>query len=202
MSLLVETIRIEDGRILNISFHNERMSRTLYNIYGLKSEPDLEKLISVPQSAVDGIFKCRVLYDDKTTTAEFTPYTQRLIRSLKIVFSDEICYPYKYTNRDRINRLFDLRGECDDIIIVKFGRVTDSSYANVILRDLSGEWFTPSSFLLPGTRRANLLRNRLIKEADISLNDISRYSEVRLINAMLDIGDTVGIPVGNIIPGD
>jgi len=202
MSLLVETIRIEDGRIMNIGFHNERMSRTLYNIYGLKSDPCLEKIISVPPSAGAGIFKCRVLYDDKTTTTEFLPYTQRLVRSLKIIFSDEICYPYKYTNRERINRLFEMRGRCDDIIIIKYGKVTDSSYANVIFKDSRGEWFTPSTYLLPGTRRANLLRNGLIKEAAISLNDISGYSEIRLINAMMDIGDTVGIPVSNIITGD
>jgi 4-amino-4-deoxychorismate lyase len=202
MSLLVETIRIEDGRILNVSFHNERMTRTLYNIYGLKSEPCLEKIISVPPSAGHGIFKCRVLYDDKTTTLEFLPYSRRLVRSLKIVPSDEICYPYKYTNRDRINRLFEMRGECDDIIIVKFGNVTDSSYANVIFRDPSGKWFTPSTFLLPGTRRANLLHSGLINEADISLDDISKYSEIRLINAMTDMGDSVGIPVSNIITGD
>ena len=60
MSLLVETIRIENGKILNISFHNERMIRSLYKIYGLMTKPDLEKIIEVPESAKQGIYKCRV----------------------------------------------------------------------------------------------------------------------------------------------
>jgi 4-amino-4-deoxychorismate lyase len=123
----------------------------------------------------------------------------RQVRSLKIVFSDDICYPYKYSNRDRINRLFEQRGECDDILVVKYGKITDASYANVIFRNTEGEWYTPSSFLLPGTRRASLLKKRVIREATITYSDISKYTEVKLINAMIDINDTVGIPVGNLI---
>ena len=199
MSLLVETIRIENGKILNISFHNERMIRSLYNIYGLMKKPELEKIIEVPASANKGIYKCRLIYDDKSSKVEFLPYELRPVRSLKIVFSDEICYPYKYTNRDKINRLFDMRGECDDILIVKYGKLSDSSYANVILRDHEGIWVTPSTFLLPGTRRANLLRSGFVKEADISYSDISKYTELKLINAMMSIDDTEGIPVRNIV---
>jgi 4-amino-4-deoxychorismate lyase len=201
MSLLVETIRIENGRILNISFHNERMIRSLYNIYGLKTEPELEKIIEVPESAYQGIYKCRVLYDDKSTRVEFIPYSLRPVRSLKIVFRDDICYPYKYTNRDKINRLFDLREECDDILIVKYGKVTDSSNANVIFRNHDRSWVTPSTFLLPGTRRANLLKSGIVREADISYSDISKYTELRLINAMMGIDETEGITVSNIIAG-
>jgi 4-amino-4-deoxychorismate lyase len=198
MSLLVESIRIENGRILNIGFHNERMARTLYNIYGLSVKTDLEKIIEVPASATRGIYKCRVLYDDKTTVVEFLPYTFHLVRTLKVVFSDDLCYPYKYTNRDKINRLMDTRSGCDDILIVKYGKLTDSSNANIILRDRNGNWVTPFSFLLPGTRRANLLRSGLIKEEDISFRDLSKYSEVKLINAMRGFNDSEGIPVGNI----
>jgi len=201
MSLLVETIKIENGKILNISFHHERMIRSLYNIYGLKTAPELEKIIEVPESAHQGIYKCRVIYDDKTTRVEFLPYSLRQVRSLRIIFSDAICYPYKYTNRDKINRLFDMREECDDILIIKYGKVTDSSYANVIFRDQDCSWVTPSTFLLPGTRRANLLKSGIVREADISFSDISKYTELKLINAMMSIDDTEGIPVANIITG-
>ncbi len=201
MSLLVETIRIEDGRIMNISFHNERMIRSLYNIYGLMTKPDLDKIIEVPESVKQGIYKCRLIYDDKSMRVEFLPYTLHAVRSLKIVFSDDICYPYKYTNRDKINRLFDMREECDDILIVKYGKLCDSSYANVVLRDTGGNWVTPSSYLLPGTRRANLLKSGIVKESDISYSDLSKYFELKLINAMMNIDDTDGIPVSNIIAG-
>lgn len=198
MSLLVESIKVENGRILNTSFHNERMDRTLYNIYGLSVKTDLEKIIAVPESARSGIYKCRVLYDDKTMEVEFLPYTSKIVRTLKVVFSDEICYPYKYINRDRLNRLVNMKGEADDILIVKYGKITDSSTANVILKNEEGSWITPLTFLLPGTRRANLLKNGLIKEEDVPYADLFKYSVLKLINAMQGPEDAEEIPVSNI----
>jgi 4-amino-4-deoxychorismate lyase len=65
--------------------------------------------------------------------------------------------------------------------------------------DGSGNWFTPETFLLNGTRRSGLLKTGKIKMAPICVNDLRNYSEVKLINAMLGIDDTEGIPVSNII---
>jgi hypothetical protein len=42
------------------------------------------------------------------------------------------------------------------------------------------------------------LKKSLITEASIAANDINKYSEIRLINAMLGLDDTKGIPVGKI----
>lgn len=199
MFLLVETIKLKDGIPQNLSFHSERIIRSLYGIYGIKKSYDLEKLIYVPGSAANGIFRCRVLYDDKKVATEFLPYIRRPVRSLKLITDDYICYPYKYIVRDKINRLFEMRGNCDDILIIKRGMVTDLSYANIIFRDKKGSWKTPSTYLLPGTMRASLLSQGLIKEEEISVNDVQNYVEIKIINAMLGIDDTEGIPVRNII---
>ncbi|MCX6326868.1 MAG: aminotransferase class IV [Bacteroidia bacterium] len=199
MSLLVETIKVENGKILNISFHNERTIRSLHEVFGIKQEIDLERVIIVPETAGKGIFKCRVEYDDKITKIEFLPYIIRSVRSLKLIMDDNISYPFKYIKRDNIQRLMEMRGNCDDILIIKNGMVTDSSYANVVFRDLNGNWVTPSTYLLPGTRRASMLRKGLISEATITYNDIHKYTEVKLINAMIGIDDTEGIPISKII---
>lgn len=199
MSLLVETIKVHDGKLLNISCHNERMIRTLFMIFGLREELILENIIIVPDSAKTGIFKCRVLYDDRSLKTEFLPYSIRKVISLKLVNGNDVCYPYKYLNREKINNLFELRGECDDIIIIKNGMVTDSSYSNFVFRDKNGVWVTPSDYLLPGTKRAYLLKEKLIAEQKISLTDIYKYTEVRLINSMIDIDNCSGIPIQNII---
>lgn len=198
MSLLVETLRIENGNIRNPGFHNERMSRSLYGIYGIRKIADIRSMIDIPDHAMKGIFKCRLLYDNNSFSAEYLPYSFRSPASLKIVFEDNICYPYKYVNRSRIDALYDKRSDCDDIIIIKSGLVTDSSCSNLIFRDSDGAWHTPSSFLLAGTKRASLLQSGLICETRIKYMDIGKYSEVRLINAMLDIDDTESIPVDRI----
>jgi len=199
MSRLVETIKVENGTLLNISFHNERMIRSLYGVFGIRNEPDLEKIINVPEFARKGVYKCRVVYDDKTTKIEFLPYIIRSVRSLKLIMDDNISYPYKYIERDNIHILMEMRGDCDDILIIKKGMVTDSSYANVVFRDFNGNWVTPSTYLLPGTRRASLLHHDLITETIITYTDLNKYTEVKLINAMIGLDDTEGIPVSNII---
>ena len=199
MSRLVETIKVENGILLNISFHNERMIRSLYGVFGLRNEPDLEKIINVPEFASKGVYRCRVEYDQTIRKIEFLPYKIKPVNSLKLIKNNEIDYRYKFVNRNAIDRLMANRGECDDIIIVKKGFITDSSYANLIFIDQSGNWVTPETFLLKGTRRTGLLKTGKIKMAPISVNDLCNYSEMKLINAMLGIDDTEGIPVSNII---
>lgn len=199
MSRLVETIRTEEGKLLNISFHNERMIRSLYGVFGLRNEPDLEKIINIPEFARKGVYKCRVEYDQTIRKIEFLPYIIKPVNSLKLIDNNEIDYRYKFVDRNAINKLMADRGECDDIIIVKKGFITDSSYANLIFIDQSGNWVTPETFLLKGTRRANMLKQGQITETKISYRDINKYTEVKLINAMIGLDDTEGIPVGNIV---
>lgn len=199
MSRLVESIKVLDGKLLNINQHNERMGRSLLDLFGKKSTVYLERIIDVPVSARKGVYKCRVVYDDKNTEIEFIPYIIREVRSLRIVSDNDISYSYKFTDRSDLNRLYGLRGECDDILIIKNGLVTDTSYANVILKDKNGSWFTPSSCLLKGTQRSQLLNNKSISEADISVDDLNKYSELRIINAMLGIDDSKSIPVSEFL---
>lgn len=199
MSRLVETIKIENGILQNISFHNERMIRSLFDIYNIKSVMLLEKLIIIPEDLKEGIFKCRVEYDRDIRKVEFLPYKIKIINSLKLVVDNSIEYAYKFIDRKRIEELASSCGQNEDILIIKNGMITDSLYANVIFRERSGNWVTPSSYLLPGTKRASLLKRGIIHEEIITYKDLRKYSEVRLINAMLEIGDTNGIPITNLV---
>lgn len=198
MSRLVETIRTEAGNLLNISFHNDRVARSLHDVFSFKSEIKLERVITVPENAASGVFKCRVEYDHEIRKIEFIPYEIKPVRSLRIIVDNEIEYRYKFVNRSAIEKLTEMRGKCDDIIIVKNGYITDSSYANLIFLNLSGRWITPSSFLLSGTRRASMLKNGLIQESPIPLVELKNYIGVKLINAMIGIDDTEMIPIANI----
>jgi 4-amino-4-deoxychorismate lyase len=191
---LVESIRIENGKLVNISFHNERITRSLFDLFGRKVNINLANEIIIPDYAMSGLFKCRVEYDNIIRKIEFLLYEIRTIRSLRLVEDNTIEYAYKFTDRKRLDELSSLRGECDEILIVKNGMITDSSYANVIFRDHKDNWVTPSACLLAGTRRSSLLFSGKISETVISYNDIGNYSEVKLINSMLGINDTEGIP--------
>ena len=84
--------------------------------------------------------------------------------------------------------MYNQRGSCDDILILKKGWITDSYYANVVLWD-GVQWFTPEEPLLEGTMRASLLEKGIIKTAGIRIEDLSRFRSLRLINALNNWND-------------
>jgi 4-amino-4-deoxychorismate lyase len=90
-----------------------------------------------------------------------------------------------------------LRDDCDDILIVKKGNITDSSYSNIVFRR-GKNWYTPWSALLKGTMRQNLIDNNKIFQEQIELEDIESFKSFKLINAMLEF-DGPEIDVSNIV---
>lgn len=194
---MFETIRIIDGRAENLSYHNRRMNGSRKELFGSADAIDLNTVIAVPERHRDGRHKCRVVYSTRVHEVLFEPYPGRAIRSLKIVACDDIDYSHKYTDRESINALFRLRGRCDDILIVKDGRVTDTSIGNIVFHDGS-RWITPRSFLLKGTKRDQLISEGIIIEDDIHAQDIAAFTKASPINAMLDLGEVV-VGIENIV---
>ena len=84
-----------------------------------------------------------------------------------------------------------------DILIVKKGLITDTSYSNIILYD-GKEWVTPESYLLNGVKRQYLLNGCMIKEIKVRPADLKNYQRVSLINAMLEPHD-IEIDIDDII---
>lgn len=132
--------------------------------------------------------KAKICYDSTGfTTLELSEYKMRQINSLEIMIDDSIDYSYKSTDRSCLDRLSERKTNADEILIIKNGLVTDTSYTNVALSDGTG-WYTPCHPLLKGTMRQYLLDNHIISERDIKVEDLNRYKEIRLINAMIDFG--------------
>ena len=186
----VETIKIKDGKVQALAYHQERMERTIQKFFpSLYSAfmPSLERLIN-PTASMD-FYKARVVYGWQGIEAvEYAPYSMRNINSLQVVEDDTIVYDYKSTDRSRLNALVAQKGECDEIIIVKHGLSTDTSFTNLAIFD-GKQWITPRHPLLPGTKRAALLSKGIIREADITLEDLRNANKVSLFNAMIEFGE-------------
>jgi 4-amino-4-deoxychorismate lyase len=197
MSLLFESIKVVDGRFYNLFYHEQRMIRSLDMLWGVNEDVNLELFLSNLKVPAKGVFKCRVEYDAKSKQVEFVPYEPKSVRSLKVVEHDYIAYEFKYKHRKVINELFGRREDCDDILIVRKGNVTDSSYANVAFRK-GKKWYTPESALLQGTMRQKLLDANKIQTVQIQITDIKSFDSCKLINAMLEF-DAPEIDVSNIV---
>ncbi len=138
------------------------------------------------------LIKCRIIYANDIENIEIISYRLPVIRSLKIVTDNEIEYDLKFTDRSRLEQLYNQRDKCDDILIVKNGLITDTYFANILFFN-GKEWITPAHPLLKGTQRQYLLETDRIVMADIRPEDLKHFKKARLINAMIRFEDKVDV---------
>lgn len=197
-TIFLETIKIENGEICNFDLHQRRLAETAYKHF--KTEPTLSiNLSDIPEELRDKTVKCRVLYADEIISVEFHAYQPKQIRSLQIVEDNDIIYNYKFADRGALNRLLEKKEGADEIIIVKNGKITDSSYSNLVFETPEGELFTPITYLLNGTKRQFLLKQGIISEKDIYVADLRQFKRVYFINAMLDLEDNILVNIDNVL---
>lgn len=189
----IETIKVKDGVFYNLALHSARLERTAISFFGI-APPLIVSEQMIPEALKTGLVKCRVTYSRQILSIEFEPYTFRRISSITLIDNNIIDYSYKSIDRKSINDLYSQKRDADDILIVKNGLITDTSYANVVFENSDG-LFTPQSYLLKGTKRQDLLERGVIKELEISKKDMFSFSKLYLINAMIDLEDEVSIPI-------
>ncbi len=181
VSKFIETIKVVDGKVLHLEYHQSRYERVL-NQLEIKDVKDLKDYLDPPEW---GLYRCRLVYSKDAIDVEYCEYKKRDISSLKLIFDNEIEYSLKSANREKLDLLSAQKGEADDILIIKNLLVTDTTVANIALyRD--GVWLTPKTPLLKGTTRERLLCEGKIVEADISSKELRTFTQVALLNAMID----------------
>lgn len=190
-SLFIETLKVVDGRFVCPEFHLKRMESTQQEIFGRTVPLQLEDTM-IPVDKRQGVVKCRVIYGAEVQQIDYEFYYRRSIHSLKLVDGGLFDYHLKYADRTVFTRLLEQRGHCDEILIIRQGEITDTSFSNVVFYD-GVNYVTPRSFLLNGTKRQFLLQTGRIIERRIVVEDLKNYEYLYLINAMLEIEDGVKV---------
>lgn len=198
MCRLLETIKVENGKLFNLSYHQQRFNRARKELFPDASEISLAERIQVPADCHQGLFRCRILYSREIEKIEFIPQQKRSFRSLKLVEGHEIDYHLKYAQRDELNQLLAQAAGADEIIIVKNGELTDCSIGNLVFFDGSN-WFTPQNPLLKGTQRQRLLDEGKIYERIIKKEELRHYQRVGIINAFFDFDSLPTVKISNIL---
>lgn len=197
MCQFIETVCLEDGCILRTSYHNARMNAVRKELFSTIKSIRIEDWIDL-DICFQQRTRCRILYEKDIVKVEYFPYHLRKVQTLKLIkVKDNFDYHFKYANRSELDALFGLRGIADEILIVREGRITDTSIGNVALFD--GEsWFTPAFPLLKGTHRQFLLDSGQIFERDICAEKLCDYMSIRIFNAMIHWGE-IELPLSSII---
>lgn len=179
LNAFLETLLCDQKIAQNLSYHQRRLNSTLQK-FNIKTHYELSKLILPPD---DSLYRCRFLYDAFSYQIQYHLYVPTKITSLRLVHDDTIDYSSKYSDRSVLNKLFEAREGCDDILIVKNGYLTDTTIANIALF-INNQWLTPQSPLLEGTTRSRLIDEGKIIPAQLRIADLHRAQKVALMNAM------------------
>ena len=220
MCRFIETICAIDGRPQALDQHRARVRHSVRACWAgaaehrvaSAAEDVLEQALAMSRAQILGVApenrrKLRVVYrvppngDAELPSVEecdLLPYQVPSIASLRVVDGGDIAYDLKYHDRTALQALYELRAGCDDVLIVRDGLLTDSSYCNIALHDGTRR-VTPATPLLAGTRRARLLEEGRLETADIPIGSIGRYSQISLFNAMIELDELV-LPVAAIYP--
>lgn len=199
MCLLLESLRIQNRQIELPDYHNRRLNSSRRLLLGATDKWDVRKIIPVPDDLAEAVYKCRLVYDTVVRSIEFVPYHRRPIRSLKLIsIPSGFEYSHKYADRTALNDVYAQRGDCDDVLMVRDGYLTDTSFSNIALFD-GTTWYTPARPLLRGVRAASLLDDGVLHEDDIQVHDLPRFRRLLLLNAMLKPDETIEIGIENIV---
>lgn len=196
MSLLFETIKCQNRQLQNTFYHNQRVRRTLENLFGITGDFDFENTIEIPDWVGEGLYRCRVSYSEEVNKVEFFEYVFKHPKVIQIDKYQSFKYDFKYEDRSRFQHLLKLYPKADDVIITQNGLLTDATYANLVFFD-GTKWFTPNTYLLLGTKREYLLDNQLLIEEEIAVKDLKKFKRISFINAMRDLDLSYEFEVNN-----
>jgi len=197
----IEAIEWLDGKAQRIDYHQRRVDEAFQCLFPselpFSLAEELERFRTGTFFPEKGRYKLRLQYDNQLRTVEFVEYHQRRVESLKLIEIDYATTTFKSSDRQTIDAAFTQRGSCDDVLLVRDGLLTDTSYANIAFFD-GQKWISPRIPLLYGTRRAYLLDHQDIEIADIRVEELAHFQRIRLFNALIDFGD-IDLPVASII---
>lgn len=191
---LLESIRIVDGNAPLLDYHQRRVTRSRKLIFPKSPSFKLEEILPDIQLPQKGVYKLRIVYGVELEKHELIPYNIVPASSVRLVNADNVRYGQKFLNRSGIRKCLEKKGDCDDILMIQRGHLTDASYANVALND-GKFWYTPAWPLLRGCRREQLIAEGLLRPIVIRDRDIRHFKEIRLINAMLPWEQAPTLPV-------
>lgn len=188
MFQFLESIKLKDGVFFRLKYHQQRMDKALHVVYPKAPSINLAAYLSNSVIPEQGVYKCRVIYDVQIHLVEFVPYQIRPVQTLQLIETIIESTVYKPADRTEINQLFSQRGDLDDVLMVKDGLLTDTSYCNIALYN-GQQWISPRVPIVYGTQRAYLIDSNVIEEQDIPASSYRIYKKIRIFNAMIEFGE-------------
>jgi len=186
---LLETMRLEEGRVALLDGHLARLSGSA----GYHGIPLDVAAVRARIGAEPGDARLRLLVDPAgavaLTRAPLPPAPAGPVvvaLSAEPVDRRDPALFHKTTRREPYDRRRERRPDAFDVLLLnREGEVTEGTFTNVVA-DLDGERVTPplDAGLLPGVFRADLLARGEVREQRLLPSDLSRARRLWVVNAL------------------
>ncbi len=193
---LIETM-LYRGTLRHLTLHMARLQKSAKHFAFIFDEDEIsEKIRNTTGSLKPGSpYKVRLLLSKEgkteitTEMIENFPESYRITISKKKTESSNDFLSHKTTNRDHYNSELARareKGFFDIIFMNERDEVTEGAITNIYI-EKNGILITPpvSSGLLPGTIRADLIKNHVVVEEAFFMDDLVKSDEVYISNAVI-----------------
>lgn len=187
MCRFIESIRLENGSIKLLDYHQDRVNKTGVHYFEKNNTINLKKELEKETLPAIGVYKIRILYSQKIHSLEILQYEQLSFSKFEIIqIPTDFNYPFKYSDRTLFEDLTKSISRNTIALFSKNKLLTDALFANLVFKK-NGRLFTPDTPLLNGIQRQFLIKTKQIQEAKISEENIYSFEKLGLINAMIPI---------------
>ncbi|MBP1970576.1 para-aminobenzoate synthetase/4-amino-4-deoxychorismate lyase [Virgibacillus natechei] len=190
---LLESLGLVNGRYLVLEEHMKRLkSSAAYFNFDIDIHFIREKLLNYAQNEKNSFLKVRLLVNDKGEPtiegSEASPFENQVPVTIANVPIDKqnIFLYHKTTNRSVYTKILHQHPDVFDILLWNEDReLTEFTTGNIVV-EINNQLYTPpvESGLLAGTYRDRLLKDRVITERKITLDEIAEPSNIWLINSV------------------
>lgn len=178
---LFETIAIVNGKPQNLAYHQQRFEHAIKVFFQATPQWQLAELINVPPAFQLGVVRCRIDYNATDFQQQFFHYAIRHISSFQCVYTEELDYRFKYSDRKRLDLL--KNWQSDEVIIINDGKVSDCTIGNLLFAK-QGQWFSSQDYLLKGTQLTKLIAEGIVQLVQITQQDLHKYEQIMMVNAL------------------
>jgi para-aminobenzoate synthetase/4-amino-4-deoxychorismate lyase len=190
---LLETMRLEAGRLRSRDAHLARMSASAA-YFGFRFDPAAVRAALDTRLAGTGDARVRLrCYRDGTVGVDVEELPRPAPDRVHLAIDPEpidstACWPHHKTSlrEPYSSRLARHAHQHDDVVLVnERGEVTESCTANLAVR-IDGRWWTPplDSGCLPGIERARLVADGTLHERALRPADLRRAEDLALVNSL------------------
>ncbi|OOR98149.1 branched-chain amino acid aminotransferase [Haemophilus paracuniculus] len=192
---LFETILIENGEAKNLYYHQQRVEFAFQNFFKHPCSLNLAETIIVPEHFKQGIIRCRIDYNERTYEVNFYPYQRKLIQKFQCVYTQNLDYQFKYSDRKGLDLL--KNPNADEVIIINNGFVSDCTIGNLLFLK-ENQWYSSQHYLLKGTQLTQLVEKGEAILTEMRAEDLPTFEKVMMINALNPFDLTRALPISSI----